>query len=261
MKLAITGKGGVGKTTTCALLATAFAKSGHRVLAVDADPNATLASCLAFPDPERITPINEMTDLIEERTGVKPGSSGAVFKLNPRVDDLPDRFAVEHNGIRLLRMGAIKNGGAGCYCPENAFLKNLVTHLFLARRDVLIMDMEAGVEHLGRGTVRAVDWLVVVVEPSRQSTETAKRIELLAHDIGLTRIGVIGNKCRDAAERAFIQAAVAPLPLLGVLPYDDALREAEMAGRPPQATRPEVEREISAIIQQLTATLGQALPA
>lgn len=260
MKIALTGKGGVGKTTTCALLATAFAAAGHRVLAVDADPNATLAACLGFPNPESIRPLTEMTELIEERTGVKPGSSGAVFKLNPRVEDIPDRFAVLHNGIRLLRMGAIKNGGAGCYCPENAFLKNLVVHLFLGEQDILIMDMEAGVEHFGRGTVSAVDWLLIVVEPSRQSMETAHRIQSLAGDIGLTRIGVIGNKCHTEAERGFIADTLAPLPLLGALPYDDSLRVAEMEGRPPTDSAPAVANEIQSIVQYLRAGFGHALP-
>jgi len=253
MKLAVTGKGGVGKTTICALLARAFADAGRRVLAVDADPNATLASCLGFPDPNAIAPLSEMADIIEERTGVRPGTQGAMFKLNPRVDDIPERFSVTHGGIRLLRMGAVKRGGAGCYCPENAFLKSLVSDLFLGEQDVLIMDMEAGVEHLGRGTAQGVDWLLIVVEPSRQSVDTAARIRSLAGDIGLARVGVIGNKCRDDREREFVLQAVAPLPLLGVIPYDDSLRLAELEGRAPEGS-PAVSGEIAKIVEQLAAT-------
>src|SRR5450759_5876158 len=200
MKLAITGKGGVGKTTICALLAQALAKGGRRVLAVDADPNSTLAECLGFPDSDSIRPISEMNDLIEERTGVKPGTSGAIFKINPRVDDIPERFSILHNGIRLLRMGTLKIGGSGCYCPENAFLKNLITHLLLTDQDVMVIDMEAGIEHLGRATVQGVDWLLIVVEPSRQSTDTARRIRSMAGEIGLKRIAVVGNKCRGDQE-------------------------------------------------------------
>ena len=251
MKLAVTGKGGVGKTTVCALLARAFADAGRFVLAVDADPNATLASCLGFPDPDAITPLSEMAEVIEERTGVRPGTQGAIFKLNPRVDDIPERFSVSHTGIRLLRMGAVKRGGAGCYCPENAFLKSLVSHLFLVEQDVLIMDMEAGVEHFGRGTAQGVDWLLIVVEPSRQSADTAGRIRPLAGDIGLTRLGVIGNKCRSDEEREFIARSVAPLPLLGAIPYDDALRLAELEGRPPESSQAAVGDEIQKIISQL----------
>lgn len=251
MKLAITGKGGVGKTTVCALLAKAFIAAGHRVLAVDADPNATLASCLGFPNPDSIIPIKEMADLIEERTGVRPGAPGAIFKLNPRVDDIPERYAVTHDGISLLRMGAIKLGGSGCYCPENAFLQTLVSHLFLGEQDVLIMDMEAGVEHFGRGTARGVDWLLIVAEPTRQSMETAGRIRSLAADLGIARVGVIGNKCQDEQEYALLARGVAPLPLLGVLPYDGALRRAEQEGRPPETSRPDVDREIAGIMKQL----------
>jgi len=252
MKLAITGKGGVGKTTVTALLARALADTGRRVLAVDADPNATLASTLGFPAPEAIAPLTEMADLIEERTGVRPGTQGAVFKLNPRVDDIPARFAVEHDGVRLLRMGAVKSGGAGCYCPENAFLKSLTAHLFLKENDVLLMDMEAGVEHLGRGTVAAVDRLLIVTVPSRQGTATANRIRALAGDIGLTQLGVIGNMSRSDDEAAFLAEAVAPTPVLGVLPYDDGLRLAEMQGRTPEASSPEVVRQIEGVIEKLT---------
>lgn len=253
MKLAVTGKGGVGKTTVCALLARAFANAGHRVVAVDADPNATLAACLGFPNPDSIRPINEMAGLIEERTGVRPGTPGAIFKLNPQVDDIPERFAVEHNGVKLLRMGGIKKGGAGCYCPENAFLKSLVSHLFLREEDVLIMDMEAGVEHFGRGTARGVDWLLIVVEPSRQSIETAQRITSLAGDIGLMALGVVGNKSRDQSERDFIARSVAPTPVLGVIPYDDVLRRAEVEGVAPDPALPAVAAELRQIISHLKA--------
>lgn len=255
MKLAVTGKGGVGKTTVCALLARAFAELDRRVLAVDADPNATLAACLGFPNPDAIVPLSEMAEVIEERTGVKPGSQGAYFKLNPRVDDIPYRFSVTHNGIRLLRMGAPKKGGAGCYCPENAFLKSLVTHLFLGEQDVLIMDMEAGIEHFGRGTAQGVDWLLIVVEPSRQSIDTAARIRSLAGDIGLKRLGAIGNKVRGEQDREFVMKSIAPVPLLGAIPYDDSIRLAEVEGRPPEAGDSAVGSEIEKIIGQLQQAL------
>lgn len=260
MKLAVTGKGGVGKTTVCALLAQAFAAGGSRVLAVDADPNATLAACLGFPDPDNIPPISEMADLIEERTGVRPGTQGSVFKLNPRVDDIPERFALERGGIKLLRMGSVKSGGSGCYCPENAFLKSLVSHLFLTGQDVMIMDMEAGVEHLGRATAQGVDWLLVVVEPSRQSTDTAKRIRSLAADIGLTRVGVVANKVRTEVEEAFVRESIDDLPLLGVLPYDDNVRLAEVEGKPPQAGAPDMSANIQRIISHLTDQSGITAP-
>lgn len=256
MKIAITGKGGVGKTTICALLATAFVKTGHRVLVVDADPNATLASCLGFPSPDCIVPLSEMTELIEERTGAKPGTPGGFFKLNPRVEDVADKFAAKHEGIALLRMGEVKKGGSGCYCAESVFLKNLISHLFVSEQDVLIMDMEAGVEHLGRGTASGVDWLLMIAEPTRQSVETAKRIQPLAADIGITRVGVIGSKSRSDQETEFLERSVAPLPVLGVIPYDEALRLAEIEGRPPQASLPAVNDAIEKIIACLMEETG-----
>jgi len=158
-KIAITGKGGVGKTTLTSLLAYIYAERGQKVLAIDADPNANLASALGFPVEvaTKIAPIADMQTLIYERTGAKPGEFGGFFRLNPRVDDIPDRFSAEWRGVRLLVMGTIKGGGTGCVCPESALLKNLVRHLLLQRSEVIILDMEAGIEHLGRGTAGAVD--------------------------------------------------------------------------------------------------------
>ena len=258
MKLAVTGKGGVGKTTITALLARELSRIGHAVLAVDADPNATLAACLGFPDPDQIPPLDEMADLIEERTGVKPGTPGAVYRLNPQVDDLAARFAVEHDGIRLLRMGAIKTGGSGCYCPENALLKNLVSHLLLKHRDALLLDMAAGVEHLSRGTVAAVDRLLVVVIPSRQSVTTAKRICSLAADLGLTQVGVVASMCRDDRESQYVAEAVAPAPMLAAIPYDEGLRLAEFEGRPPSALSPGVARALVSLVDALSSSTRPA---
>ena len=147
MKLAITGKGGVGKTTLAGLLAQVYADAGRQVLAVDADPSPCLAGALGFPDEQRVKlhPISEMDELIEERTGAKPGTVGGFFTLNPRVDDIPERFSVQHRNVRLLEMGAVDIGGSGCICPESAMLKTLFTHLLFRKDDVLILDMYAGV--------------------------------------------------------------------------------------------------------------------
>lgn len=232
MKLAITGKGGVGKTTLAALLAQVYADDGRNVLAVDADPSPCLAGALAFPAELRaqLRPVAEMDELIEERTGAKPGTVGGFFTLNPRVDDIPERFSVRHRGVRLLEMGGVELGGSGCICPESAMLKTLFTHLLLRQDDVLLLDMYAGVEHLGRATVDFVDAMLIVVEPTRRSLGTAVQIQKLATDIGLTRLWLVANKVRDEQDVAFLQAEAAGLPLLGLLPADAAVAEADRLG-------------------------------
>lgn len=234
MKLAISGKGGVGKTTLAALLAQGYADAGREVLAVDADPAPCLAGALGFPDTvrERLHPIAEMDELITERTGARPGTVGGFFTLNPRVDDIPQRFAVAHRGVRLLEMGSVDVGGTGCICPESAMLKTLFTHLLFRKDDVLLLDMYAGVEHLGRATVDFVDALLVVVEPTRRSLSTAAQIKKLANDIGLERLWLVGNKLRDDEERQFLTRETPGIPLLGFLPADLAVQEADRLGVP-----------------------------
>lgn len=232
MKLAISGKGGVGKTTLSALLAQVYADLGRDVLAVDADPSPCLAGALGFPDElrARLSPISEMDELIEERTGAKKGTIGGFFTINPRVDDIPERFAVTHRGVRLLEMGAVDTGGRGCICPEAAMLKTLFTHLMFRQDDMLILDMYAGVEHLGRATVDFVDAMVIVVEPTRRSLGTAAQIRKLANDIGLTRLWLVANKVRDAEEASFVDAETPGLPVLGMLPADLLVQEADRLG-------------------------------
>lgn len=232
MKLAVSGKGGVGKTTLSALLAQVYADAGREVLVADADPAPCLAGALGFPDDLRakLHPISEMDALIEERTGAKPGTTGGFFTINPRVDDLPDRFSVRHRGVRLLEMGAVDTGGSGCICPESAMLKTLFTHLLFRQDDVLILDMYAGVEHLGRATVDFVDALLVVVEPTRRSLGTAAQIKKLAQDIHLERLWLVGNKVRNDEEWAFLKAETPGIPVLGYLPATLAVQEADRLG-------------------------------
>lgn len=234
MKIAISGKGGVGKTTLTALLAQVYADMGRDVLAVDADPSPCLAGALGFPDKLQIDlqPIAEMSELIEERTGAKPGTIGGFFTINPRVDDIPERFSVLHRGVRLLEMGSVDLGGSGCICPESAMLKTLFTHLLFREDDVLLLDMYAGVEHLGRATVDFVDAMIIVVEPTRRSLGTARQIKKLALDIGLERIWLAGNKVSNEEEAAFIAKASPGLPVLGNLPADMTVQEADRLGIP-----------------------------
>ena len=234
MKLAISGKGGVGKTTLSALLAQAYADVGREVLAVDADPSPCLAGALGFPDELRaqLKPIAEMDALIEERTGAKPGSIGGFFTINPRVDDIPERFSVLHRRVRLLESGSVDLGGSGCICPEGAMLNTLFTHLIFRDDDVLILDMYAGVEHLGRATVDFVDAMLIVVEPTRRSLGTARQIKKLANDIGLDRLWLVGNKIRNEDESNFVAAESPGIPVLGFLPADLGVQEADRLGIP-----------------------------
>jgi len=234
MKIAISGKGGVGKTTLAALFAQVYADAGRNVLAVDADPSPCLAGALGFPSEQRsrLHPIAEMDELIYERTGAKPGTTGGFFTLNPRVDDIPERFSVEYRDVHLLEMGSVDLGGSGCICPESAMLKTLFTHLLFRKDDVLILDMYAGVEHLGRATVDFVDAILIVVEPTRRSLGTAAQIKELAEDIGLTRLWLVGNKVRDEAETTFLMSETPGIPVLGLLPADLGVQEADRLGIP-----------------------------
>jgi len=257
MKLAITGKGGVGKTTLAALLAQAYADRGMQVLAVDADPAPCLAGALGFP-PElraKLHPISEMDELIEGRTGAKPGSIGGFFTLNPRVDDIPERFSVVHRGVRLLEMGSVDTGGSGCICPESAMLKTLFTHLLFRKDEMLILDMYAGVEHLGRATVDFVDAMLVVVEPTRRSLGTASQIKKLANDIGLTRLWLVGNKVRNEEDEQFLQENTPGIPLLGVLYADLAVQEADRLGIAVYDYVPQLKQKAHEMADQLLSVV------
>ena len=254
MKIAISGKGGVGKTVLTALLSKVFAESGYSVLAIDADPDSNLAATLGIPHPEKIIPISEMSALIEERTGARPGQAGTFFKLNPKVDDLPEKYSVKYNGIRLVVMGGIKKGGSGCYCPENVLLGALITHLLLARSEVVIIDTEAGIEHLGRATARAIDKLIVVVEPGRRSIETARTIDKLARDIGLQNIAIVGSKIHSQSEKEFLTSNLPSFEFLGFIPYDQALVDADLANRPLLDSSQQISAEARNIYQSLLST-------
>lgn len=253
MKLAISGKGGVGKTTLSALLSQVYADKGRQVFAVDADPSPCLAGALGFPEDLRskLHPIAEMDELIEERTGAKPGTLAGFFTLNPRVDDIPDRFSVDHRNVKLLEMGSVDLGGSGCICPEGAMLKTLFTHLLFRKDDILILDMYAGVEHLGRATVDFVDAMIIVVEPTRRSLGTAAQIKKLANDIGLQRIFLVGNKVRNDDESNFLKEESHNIPLLGFLPADLSVQEADRLGVPVYDHAPTLKKAAEKLVEKL----------
>ena len=233
MKLAVSGKGGVGKTTFSALLIRTLNAQGKRVLAIDADPDANLAAALGIPDAEKIVPIAEMKELIFERTEAQPGTIGGFFKLNPKVDDLPDALSAKLDNIKLMRLGGVKKGGSGCICPESTLLRALMLHIVLARDEVVVMDMEAGIEHLGRATASAVDKLIVIVEPGRRSMDTAGHIKKLASEIGLKNIGLVGNKIRGQKDEEFLKKHLSDFEFLGFIRQDEALIEADLDGVSP----------------------------
>ncbi len=253
MKIAIAGKGGVGKTTLAALLAMIYAEQGQAVLAIDADPAACLADALGLPDQlaAKLEPISEMDQLIYERTGAKPGSIGGFFTMNPRVDDIPERFGVDYRGVKLLQLGTIDVGGSGCICPESALLKALVTHVVLYTDEMLILDMEAGLEHLGRATAGTVDGFVVVVEPGRRSLQTAHQIAQLAQDIGVKTTQIVANKVRNERDRAFIAEQAGELPVLGHLPFSMEAINADMRGEGIFDAAPDLVAEARIIAEAL----------
>ena len=251
MKIAVTGKGGVGKTSLAAMLAKRLAKRGRCILAVDADPDTNLAASLGFPSPEAIVPIAEMKPMIYERTGVSEDAVGAYFKLNPKVDDIPETFCVTHDGVRLVVMGMVTRGGKGCACPENAFLKVLLTHILLGPDEDVIVDMEAGLEHLGRGTVSSVDGLVAVAEPSLRSLETAQRAKRLAHDIGLDRVWLVGNKIATDEDRAFLEGNAGDLAIVGWIPYSRRLMEVSRGQAALDDVEPAVWEAIDAVLERI----------
>ena len=231
MKLAIVGKGGVGKTTLAAVLARRLARAGRPVVAVDADPDANLPSALGVPPEQVPEPIARMRELILDRTDARDEGAGLFFKLNPKVDDLPEKFSVDVGGVKLLVLGTVETGGKGCMCPEGTVLKALLQHLLLRVADDVVLDMEAGLEHMGRASAAGVDAMIVVVEPGLRSVQTASRIRKLAEDIGIRRVFAVVNKLRGEDERSAVEAALKDVEIVGALPYSEGLARADLEGR------------------------------
>lgn len=252
MKIAISGKGGVGKTTLSACLAKYYSRN-YKVIAVDADPDANLAATLGVDIEEAsgIVPLTEMGELIEERTGAKPGGYGAFFKLNPKVDDIPGKFGVDIDGIRLLVAGTIKAGGSGCYCPENVLLKRLFSHLVLSVEEVVIMDMEAGIEHLSRGTCENMDMLIIVVEPGLRSIQTAYSVKKMSEDLGINNLFIVINKIKTEKEFILVKEKLKDFNVLGKMPYSEKVRTSDLENLSPCDSDPNFKKSIEEIAANL----------
>ena len=258
MKIAVSGKGGVGKSTVAAAIALILAERGQRVLALDADPDANLAAALGIPGAMKITPISAEIALIEERTGAKVNEYGRVFKLNPEVSDLTDKLAIKHKGVELLVLGAIrKNNGNGCACPESTFVKALVNDLVLYKNETLVMDMEAGIEHLGRATAMGVDVMLIVVEPGQRALDCAASVIRMSKEIGIKSFAIVGNKVTSEDDKRYIANGLADMKVSAFLPYSEGIRGADRDGLSALAGMGDEERSI---IEGLIDTIWKDKP-
>lgn len=251
MKIAVAGKGGVGKTTLAATLAHLYAAEGRKVIAVDADPDANLGLALGFPEDvlADIVPISAMRQMIAERTGA--GADRTLYRLNPKVDDIVDLYGREYGGVKLLTLGTVETAGGGCVCPENTMLKLILMDLVLRRKDVAILDMEAGLEHLGRGTTSGMDQFIVVIEPGARSVQTYRNVRRLALQLGVKRIGVVANKLRNDADESFVRERIPEEDLLGLIRFNPAVIDADRSSAAPYEQSPELLAEIAAIKARL----------
>ena len=247
MKVAITGKGGVGKTTLSSTLARLYADEGRTVLAADVDPDANLGLALGLTQEQvdEIVPISKMRTLVEERTGANEANK--FFKLNPYVADIPEKYSKDINGVKLLVMGTVDVGGSGCVCPEHVMLKAILSNLSYRKNDVVIMDMEAGLEHLGRGTASNMDQFIVVIEPGARSVQTYRNVKRLASDLGVARVRVVANKVRDQQDEDFIRQSIPAEDLLGVIHYHPEIIDADRQGKSPYDFSPKAIEEIKNI--------------
>lgn len=244
IKIAIGGKGGVGKTTICAIWAQLFAQDGYDVLAIDADPNSNLALAFGISSEQIPESLIEMKELIAERTGSGKDAVGSYFKLNPKVSDLPEKYWLEVDKVKLLILGAITQAGSGCACPEGAFLKALLTHTILQRQEVVLIDLAAGVEFMGRASIQGIDALVLVVEPGSRSIETANNMAKMASQLGIKCTAAIANKITESQQTDLIKSQLDNITLLGNINYSRSLQQADIKRLPVFGTDLEITEKL-----------------
>lgn len=251
MKIAVTGKGGVGKTSFAATLARIFAEEGRNVLAADADPDANLGLALGFPEEvvDSIIPISKMRKMIEERTGADKDNT--FYVLNPKVSDIPDKYKKLYNGVRLLLLGTVDTAGGGCVCPENVILKRIISNLVLHQKDVVILDMEAGLEHLARGTTSGMEQFIVVIEPGTRSIQTYRNVKRLALGLGVQQVRVVASKVRDEQDEIFIREKIPKEDFLGFIHYNQDILRADRIGLSPYDCSRELVQEVKEIIKRM----------
>jgi len=258
VKIAVSGKGGVGKTTLTSLLSFSFAAMGKKVIAVDADPDSNLGLSLglSLAETRDITPLSEMKDLVAERTGATPGAIGSVFRMNPKVDDLPDKYSrAITDSIKLFVLGGLKTGGAGCFCAENVLLKSMLKHLMVNREEVVLVDMEAGIEHLSRGTTASMDALIIVVNPGKKSIQTGMTVERLARELGIKNIFIVANRVRSEEEAGQIGRELKGLKFIGYISFDDDIIEQDRSGKYHFNPESGVAKEAGNIIENLSKAI------
>ncbi|NLA25989.1 MAG: carbon monoxide dehydrogenase [Firmicutes bacterium] len=230
MKIAVSGKGGAGKSTVAANLLYCLKIHSLSAFAIDADPDANLGLLLGL-DPEELAllpPLSELQEVIAE----KNAGGGAFVDLNPSVDDILEDYVLHDGTIRFLKMGGIKQGGSACYCKENAFLNAVLTSVLLDRPEAVVLDMSAGIEHLTRGTARGVELMLVVVEPTRAGVTTALAVERLASDLALPQVAFVGNKIRSEKDRDYLRTSLPQDRILAMLPFsEDVLERARLLDR------------------------------
>ncbi len=253
MKLAISGKGGVGKTTIASALIKVFAAKRSAVYAIDADPDACLASGIGIPDQEAqsIKPVVDMRDLIRSKSG-----GGAFYVLNPKLDDAVEEYCYRHGNVWFLRMGDVKKGGSECYCRENTFLHALISSLLLDKGEVVVMDMGAGIEHLTRGTAKGVDMMLVVVEPTKNSINTAHRVQEMAGDLGIKNVKIIANKIASEKQKQFIAKSFPDGDVLGFIPFNDILWANTMESPDKVESGRELLDQIENVCQKIEKEVG-----